>query len=159
MRWTLAASGGFCPLDENAESVRRNRVVLAPRPWRLSGPVCGLGNGGKKGRSPGRVRISRSQLRGEGRDVLAVPVGPCAFLSTHCTRSSRVPAGARPSLRPLLKKGPTKLANLGQIVSRERAPLFPRHCEERSDEAIQLPFSRQQRKLDCFASLAMTGRE
>ena len=29
--------------------------------------LCGLGNGGKKGRSPGRVRISRQTLRGEGR--------------------------------------------------------------------------------------------
>jgi hypothetical protein len=29
-----AASGGFFPPDENAYSVRRNRVVLAPRPWR-----------------------------------------------------------------------------------------------------------------------------
>ncbi len=32
--------------------------------------------------------------------------------------------------------------------------LFPRHCEERSDEAIQIaPLARF---LDCFASLAMT---
>jgi hypothetical protein len=30
-----------------------------------------------------------------------------------------------------------------------------RHCEERSDEAIQLPSFRS--KLDCFASLAMTA--
>jgi hypothetical protein len=29
----------------------------------------------------------------------------------------------------------------------------PRHCEERSDEAIH-----GKRKLDCFASLAMTNR-
>jgi len=25
----------------NAGGVRRNRVVLAPRPWRLSAPPCG----------------------------------------------------------------------------------------------------------------------
>src|SRR5207237_2080058 len=31
-----------------------------------------------------------------------------------------------------------------------------RHCEERSDDAIQL-FLLRRKKLDCFASLAMTG--
>jgi hypothetical protein len=31
----------------------------------------------------------------------------------------------------------------------------PRHCEERSDEAIQKPDGR----LDCFAALAMTNIE
>jgi hypothetical protein len=32
------------------------------------------------------------------------------------------------------------------------------HCEERSDEAIQLPCAKkEERKLDCFASLAMTS--
>ena len=36
--------------------------------------LCGLGNGDNKGRSPGRARISRKPLRGESRDVLAVPV-------------------------------------------------------------------------------------
>src|SRR4051812_17558910 len=34
---------------------------------------------------------------------------------------------------------------------------YHRHCEERSDEAIQL--SRYEGKLDCFASLAMTEGE
>jgi len=28
----------FFPPDENVRSGRRSRVVLAPRPWRLSGP-------------------------------------------------------------------------------------------------------------------------
>ena len=34
--------------------------------------------------------------------------------------------------------------------------LFPRHCEEQRDEAIHLSVTRD---MDCFASLAMTGRE
>src|SRR5437660_3379833 len=42
-----------------------------------------------------------------------------------------------------------------QIMSRKRKRLFPRHCEERSDEAIHLsPCG----GMDCFASLAMTRR-
>jgi len=32
-----AASGVFFMPDENARSVRRSRVVLAPRPWRQAG--------------------------------------------------------------------------------------------------------------------------
>ena len=34
-------------------SVRRSRVVLAPRPWRYAGGIVPAGNGGKKGRFPG----------------------------------------------------------------------------------------------------------
>jgi len=33
MRWTLRRQALRAP-DENARSVRRSRVVLAPRPWR-----------------------------------------------------------------------------------------------------------------------------
>jgi len=61
IRW--AGCDGRCGVrrvrspDENACSVRRSRVVLAPRPWRLSGPSrSGFGNGDKKRRSPGRAR-------------------------------------------------------------------------------------------------------
>jgi hypothetical protein len=43
---------------------------------------------------------------------------------------------------------PTSIAFL---VTLQRSPL--RHCEEQSDEAIQLLLD----FLDCFASLAMTG--
>jgi hypothetical protein len=46
-------------------------------------------------------------------------------------------------------------AQLGRIAPRDRGTAFFRHCEEQSDEAIQL-FQIPQRKLDCFASLAMT---
>jgi len=34
LRWTLRRQAGSFTPDENADSVRRNRVVLAPRPWR-----------------------------------------------------------------------------------------------------------------------------
>ena len=35
-----AAVSGASALDENASRVRQSRVVLAPRPWRLSMPAC-----------------------------------------------------------------------------------------------------------------------
>jgi hypothetical protein len=38
LRWTLWRQVREIVLDEDARSVRRSRVVLAPRPWRLSGP-------------------------------------------------------------------------------------------------------------------------
>jgi hypothetical protein len=40
------------------------------------------------------------------------------------------------------------------VVSSDFFVIHPRHCEERSDKAIQLSF---RAKLDCFATLAMTG--
>jgi hypothetical protein len=46
--------------------VRRSRVVLAPRPWRLSCGRYPADNGDNKRRSPGRARISRQTIaRGE----------------------------------------------------------------------------------------------
>src|SRR4029453_16817769 len=61
-------------------SWRRDRGVYSRRPiWR--------DNGDNQRRSPGRARISRKPLRGEGRDVSAVPVKPVCVLSPpHCTR-------------------------------------------------------------------------
>ena len=41
-------------------------------------------------------------------------------------------------------------------MTEKSGTLSPRHCEERSDEAIH--FS-PRRAMDCFASLAMTWRE
>src|SRR4051812_8802907 len=37
LRWTLAASGGLRLAGRDVRGVRRNRVVLAPRPWRYAG--------------------------------------------------------------------------------------------------------------------------
>jgi hypothetical protein len=71
--------------------VRRNRVVLAPRPWRLSAPPVWDGNGDNKGRSPGRARISRKAI---ARGRPGCPGCTCQsrvrfFLP--CTRCLRVP--------------------------------------------------------------------
>ena len=65
-----------------------DQFTWAKRPWRTAkscGPgaatvasipagLCWRGNGDKNRRSPGRARISRKPLRGESRDVSAVPV-------------------------------------------------------------------------------------
>ena len=52
-----AGCDGRAASGESARSVRRSRVVLAPRPWRLSSPSrSGLGNGDNQRRSPGRAR-------------------------------------------------------------------------------------------------------
>ena len=48
-----ASVGGSIPAGRNVCSVRRNRVVLAPRPWRYVDGNSSAGNGGKKGRFPG----------------------------------------------------------------------------------------------------------
>ena len=78
---------------------------------------CGLGNGGKKGRSPGRARISRQTSRGEGRDVSTVPVvfRPCA--SAHgmpvCSRARDLRAQSAPGLpcASLERRGATRSQN------------------------------------------------
>jgi hypothetical protein len=46
----------------NACCGRRSRVVLTPRRWRQVGGSHSAGDGGKKARSPGRVRISRKTV-------------------------------------------------------------------------------------------------
>jgi hypothetical protein len=43
---------------------------------------------------------------------------------------------------------------LRNTARRENEKLFPRHCEEQSDEAIHSSFCGA---MDCFASLAMTA--
>src|ERR1700712_849905 len=75
-------------------------------------------------------------------------------------------ARTRSSLRPLFS-GAERLANFGRIAPRDREVMFERHCEERSCPP-KPAFGRRRmrrsnptsfvvgRKLDCFASLAMT---
>src|SRR5215470_12230236 len=109
-----AASGGFLA-GRNVRSGRRSRVVLAPRPWRQVGGRYPAGNGGKKRRSPGRARISRKPLRGESRDVLAVPVVQPVCISVALFAHGTAGAvGARLSLRPLPKKRDNEMQQPGR---------------------------------------------
>ena len=61
-------------------SVRRSRVVLAPRPWRYVGGKFAADNGGKKGRFPGESAYKPSNhcagKAGMSRLYLS---NPCAF--------------------------------------------------------------------------------
>ena len=66
MRWPSRASGGFT----RAKRLRRTVKSCGPGAATLASIpacLCGPGNGGNKGRSPGRARISSQTLRGEGR--------------------------------------------------------------------------------------------
>src|SRR6478752_4052398 len=87
--------------DENAASVRRSRVVLAPRPWRYVGGSLPAGNGGKKGRFPGEsTKETVKPLRGESRDRSAEPVVTmlvCFFICIRGCRCSWHPAFPAPS--------------------------------------------------------------
>ncbi len=101
------------------------------------------------------------ECRGEAPEGERAPVWR-ASAPVHCrtvtsARVARTVDGTRLSaLRlPLYEPGANLawwLANLGRGARRENEFLF-RHCEERSDEAIQ---SLVAQRLDCFASLAMT---
>ena len=108
--------------------VRRNRVVLAPRPWRLSGPAClGAGNGDNKRRSPGRARISRKAIARGKPGCLGVTCGPCP-----CASACGMPvcSGAR-DLRVLPAPGlPCALCSReGQRISTTRVKTVPRERE------------------------------
>src|SRR5262245_47174909 len=77
------------------------------------------GNGGKKGRSPGRSRISRKPLRGESRDVSAVPVKTvCILLYAQHTALRAQSAPGFPCA--LFGKRANEVAKLGQIMPRDR---------------------------------------
>ena len=92
----------------NAAGVRRSRVVLAPRLWRLSGPPVRARQRGQERPFPGEsAKQAVKPLRGESRDVLAVPVKPvCISFSLQTAHGCFVgAAGARLSLRPQSSEG------------------------------------------------------
>jgi hypothetical protein len=79
----------------------------------------------------------------------------CVFVCANCTRDrgcSEHPVFPAPSD---FKEGREE-ANLGRSAPRECEIVSSRHCEEGSDEAIHLSTCGA---MDCFAALAMTGRE
>ncbi len=109
----FAASGGSCPPGENAAAY--GEIVWS---WRRDPGVypvrlCGLGNGDNKGRSPGRARISRKPLRGEGRDVLAVPVKSVCVFSLPIAHGDAGAVGAGLPA-PLFREGATKCKTSGK---------------------------------------------
>jgi hypothetical protein len=119
LRWTLRRQCDANRTDENAGSVRRSRVVLAPRPWRYVSEGFSLTTGARKAASPGRACISRK----------AIARGKPGCLGCTClirVRSFATIAhgaagavGARLSLRPRFRKRANEIAEPGQIVPRE----------------------------------------
>src|ERR1700741_5170378 len=76
-----AAAGGFMLAGRERGSVRRSRVVPAPRPWRLSAPPVRERQRWQERPFTGEsTKETVKPLRGESRDVLAVPVKPVCVL-------------------------------------------------------------------------------
>jgi hypothetical protein len=114
-RAIAAAAGRRKAADgEVVWSWRRDRGVYPAR-------LCGLGNGDKNRRSPGRARISRKTIaRGKpgcpGCTCGSTRVLFCYRTFAHGTAGA---VGARLSLRPLQRGGPTRLQNPGENPPRE----------------------------------------
>jgi len=121
----------------------------------------------RRNSAPGRARHKPSDHCAGKAVCTASPVCRCAvFLRVLSHSGSWVPAGIRPSLRPLSLKGDGEskarakcAARMRRCVcdskcepeERSRCPLL-RHCER--SEAIQT--ATRGKILDCFAALAMT---
>ena len=115
----------------NRGSVRRNRVVLAPRPWRYLGGKCAADNEGKKGRSPGRVRISRKTIARGKPGCPGCTCSPCPCASAHgmpvCSGARDLRAQSAPGFPcALFTRRANEIANLrrNQAV-RMRAHVVP----------------------------------
>ena len=122
MRWTLRRQAGSLA-GRNRCSVRRSRVVLAPRPWRLSAPPVRGGNGGKKRRSPGRARISRKAIAWGKPGCLGCTCSacPCAsHMGCPCAPAHGIYGRSRrPAFpAPLLSRGATRWNNSREIAPR-----------------------------------------
>src|SRR5437868_13474307 len=62
LRWTLRRQASLLA-GRNVRSVRRSRVVLAPRPWRLSMPACaGVATVTKNAAHRGEHEVSRKAI-------------------------------------------------------------------------------------------------
>jgi hypothetical protein len=109
-----AASGGVISAGRKRCNVRRNRVVLAPRPWRYADGSFPPATGARKAASPGRARISRKAI---ARGKPGCPGCTCqirvhsfsTFSTRRCGRSQR-PAFPAPSS----KKRDNEIAKLGR---------------------------------------------
>src|SRR5262249_38776630 len=105
LRWTLwrqtSLLVGRKRLQRTAKSCGPGAATLALR-WR----EFLADNGGKKGRFPGEsTKETVKPLRGESRDVSAVPVvQPVCFLCATFAHGTAGAVGARLSLRPLSER-------------------------------------------------------
>src|SRR5689334_6241155 len=103
----------------NVCNVRRSRVVLAPRPWRLSVPPVRERQRWQERPFTGEsTKEAVKPLRGESRDVSAVPVKPVCVLSLPLHTVLRVPpAPGFPCA--LCSRGSNEIARLRRKSRRE----------------------------------------
>jgi hypothetical protein len=96
-------------------------------------------DGGKKARSPGRVRISRKTIAwGMSGDPGDLAVNTRVH-THHPMRTRGCGCAWRPAFpAPSFEKGGTLLAKLARNMRRDRGAIFWRHCER--SEAIQSYF-------------------
>ena len=115
-----AMDGGLRPgsllPDETLARVRRSRVVLAPRPWRLSAPACaGAATVTKSAAHRGEHEVSRKAIARGKPGCL----GCTCLIRVRCCLFAHGAAGAvsaRLSLRPLRFRGTTNWQSSGKIA-------------------------------------------
>ena len=114
-------------IDVRAGSVRRSRVVRAPRCWRLSPGEAKLlaGDGGKRAVLREEHEVSRKAIAQGRPECSRCPVCSCAVLFAQIARETAGAASTRSSLRPLISKRANEDANLGRS-RREIAKLYHR---------------------------------
>jgi len=125
------------------ETLRRTVKSCGPGAATLASIPAGLcwqGNGGKKGRSPGRARSKPSNhCAGKAGLTWLYLSNPCAPSTTHCTRCCgcrRHPAFPAPSLRECA----TKDARPGLFAPRDRARLlFDNQIGNRAPFLLHIP--------------------
>ncbi len=102
--------------------VRRSRVVLAPRPWRLSFPACaGEATVTKNAAHRGEHEVSRKAIAWGRSGCL----GCTCQTRVRCFLFARGAAGAvsaRPSLRPLSERGTMSSQNSGKSCRENADP-------------------------------------
>src|SRR3954468_15940427 len=110
--------------DVCGSSVRRSRVVLMSRCWHYVGGKCPADNGGKRAVLRGEHEVSRKAIAQGRPECSSCPVCSCALLFAQIARETAGAASTRSSLRPLFRRGQTKMQNLGR-TRREIAKLCP----------------------------------
>src|SRR5207253_10955033 len=110
-------------------SVRRSRVVLAPRPWRQAAGKSHAATVAKTAASPRRARISRKAI---ARGKPGCPGCTCGLTRVHfclpVAHGTTGAVGARLSLRPLFEEGQRDCNNPGKTVPRERERMSHLSC-------------------------------
>src|SRR6266849_4048950 len=152
--------------DDGAACVRRSRVVLTPRRWRqVLRRLVRLNRAGQNLQSA-RRRWQKSPIAGEStkETVKTIACGnagrfrcdrceySCAFLEHHSAHEAAGASCTRHSPRPLWAKDSSTPRPLRVARTKSYPELAGRHCER--SEAIHRA---AKRKMDCFATLAMTA--